>query len=165
MLLSKAVLFPILLSFSSTTVDGLEERDNSPCSDVHLFLARGNGEAYPGRVGALANAVCSGLPSCDAENIIFSSTQIYCNQAADGVTSGTQQIAAYSRRCPDSKLVLGGYSLGAQIVGDIVGGGGGTFYNCVERSNTGLSLGISPASKSEISRQTMIEKNLKKCLY
>lgn len=108
---------------------------------MHLFLARGNGEAYPGRVGAISDSVCNGLPSCDYENIDFVSTQDYCDQAADGASAGIAQIGAYSKRCPSSKLVLAGYSLGAQIVGDILGGGGGSFYNCVERGNGGLTVG------------------------
>lgn len=159
MFLSKAVIFPVLLTLSSATVDGLKERDNSVCTEVHLFLARGNGEAYPGRVGALANAVCNGLPSCDSENIIFDSSQSYCDQASDGVASGLSQIAAYSSRCPTSKLVIGGYSLGAQIVGDIVGGGGGSFYNCVERSNAGLSVGSGPGSHGKIPLDPIMKKD------
>jgi acetylxylan esterase len=166
MFLSTAILFPVLLPFSlAAAVGKLQERDGSSCSDVHVFMARGNGEAYPGRVGAIANTVCSGLPSCDSENILFVATESYCDQASDGVASGLSQVAAYASRCPHSKLVLAGYSLGAQIVGDILAGGGGSFYGCVERSNTGLSAGSSPGSQSEIARYSMIEKDLKKYLY
>ncbi|KAG9659789.1 alpha/beta-hydrolase, partial [Aureobasidium melanogenum] len=31
-------------------------------------------------------------------------------------------------RCPNTKLVISGYSQGAQVVGDIIGGGNGTFF-------------------------------------
>jgi acetylxylan esterase len=141
-----------LLPFSLAAVPKLKERADVTCSQVHLFLARGNGEAYPGRVGAIANTVCSGLPSCTAENILFDSSQGYCDQASDGVASGLSQIAAYSALCPDTKIVLGGYSLGAHIVGDILGGGGGDFYDCVEKTTSGLNPSSGPGSHSEIAQ-------------
>ncbi|KAG0652496.1 Acetylxylan esterase 2 [Hyphodiscus hymeniophilus] len=137
------ILLPVFLPVSFAAVTSVAKRQNS-CSDVHLFLARGNGEAYPGRVGDIANTVCDGLPSCDAENIQFVSTESYCDQASDGVSDGISQITSYASRCPDSKLVLAGYSLGAQIVGDILGGGGGSYYNCVERTTPGMSRASSP---------------------
>ena len=66
---------------------------------------------------------------------------------------------------PHSKLVLAGYSLGAQIVGDMLAGGGGGFYGCTERTNSGLSPYSSPGNQSEFTRDTMIEMNSKKFLY
>jgi acetylxylan esterase len=41
------------------------------CADVHMFLARGNNEPYPGRQGKLVSSVCNGLKSCDYEDIQF----------------------------------------------------------------------------------------------
>jgi acetylxylan esterase len=134
-----AILFPLLVPVSWAA-----------CTDVHLFLARGNGEGYPGRVGALYDSICNGLSSCDYENILFDSSQSYCAQASDGVSSGLSQIAAYASSCPDSKLVLGGYSLGAQIVGDILGGGGGSFYGCTDSTSSALSASSVAGSKSKI---------------
>jgi len=141
MFFSTAMLALLPVSVSMAAVIGLEERNS--CADVHLFLARGNGEEYPGRVGAIGDTACNGLPSCDYENIMFVSTQSYCAQAADGASAGIAQIGAYSKKCPNSKLVLAGYSLGAQIVGDILGGGGGNFYGCNEPGNGPLSVGSS----------------------
>jgi hypothetical protein len=148
MSLSKALFLPLLLPVALAAVANVEKRQTT-CSDVHLFLARGNGEAYPGRVGALSNTVCAGINSCSSENIEFDSSQAYCAQASEGVKNGVSQITAYATACPNSKLVLGGYSLGAQIAGDILGGGSGDFYGCAETTSNGLQRGSFPGSNSK----------------
>jgi hypothetical protein len=55
----------------------------------------------------------------------------YCKAVTEGVSNGRAQILAYNERCPDSKIVLSGFSQGGHVIGDIVSGGGGTFFqNC-----------------------------------
>lgn len=44
--------------------------------------------------------------------------------ATGGAASGVAQMTAYAERCPISNLVLSGYSQGANVAGDILGGGG-----------------------------------------
>jgi len=122
----------------------------SACTDTHIFLAKGNNEPYPGRQGTLVNAICSGLESCDYEDILYYNPvdAPFCDSVAQGVSDGIAQITAYNARCPDSKLVVSGYSQGAQIVGDILGGGGGTFFNgCVQPANAGLDINSAPGNK------------------
>lgn len=94
------------------------------CKDVHIFIARGWNEPYPGRQGALAGSICYGLDSCDYEDIQFYAGEdsVYCTAITEGATNGLAQMTAYAQNCPNSKLVLTGYSEGAQIVGDIMGG-------------------------------------------
>lgn len=63
----------------------------------------------------------------------------YCGAVEQGATNGAAQIKAYNKKCPDTKLVVSGYSQGAQVVGDILGGGGGVFFeNCVQKPNPAL---------------------------
>ncbi|KAG9949537.1 alpha/beta-hydrolase, partial [Aureobasidium melanogenum] len=124
----------IALAIAQTSVAApLEARQSNAteeCSQVHLFLAKGNNEPYPGRQGKLVNAVCDGLPSCDYENILFYNPveAPFCQSVDEGVANGIAQLNAYAARCPNTKLVVSGYSQGAQIVGDIIGGGNGTFF-------------------------------------
>lgn len=104
------------------------------CSDVHIFLGKGNNEPYPGRQGKLVSAICNGLSSCDYEDIQMQNmlSDEYCGAIAQGVTNGRAQIIAYNKRCPDSKIVVSGFSQGAQVVGDIFSGAGSTEFNgCV----------------------------------
>lgn len=48
-------------------------RQTDNCDDVHLFLARGTGEDYPGRQISIVNAVCNGTgdASCGYEDIQY----------------------------------------------------------------------------------------------
>src|ERR1700712_5457319 len=114
-------LLSCIILLAPTSSFPLRNRD-MPCKAVHLFLGRGAHESYPGRVGALNTAICRHYTSCSYEDIQFNSALDYCDAIATGASNGIAQIAAYARRCPASKLVLGGYSEGAHIVGDILGG-------------------------------------------
>jgi hypothetical protein len=125
-------------------------RADDPCDDVHIFLARGNNEPYPGRQSRLVMALCDGLSSCGYEDLIYSAlyTDLYCQTAYDGTIAGFTQMAAYADRCPKSKLILGGYSQGGQIATDILGGGGGTLFNgCVQPTTPALDRKSSPGNK------------------
>ncbi|KAJ3464386.1 hypothetical protein MRS44_009172 [Fusarium solani] len=139
---------PLVLA---ATAQGHAARDTD-CKDVHIFLAKGNNEPYPGRQGKLAGAICSGLDSCDYEDIQFYNPleAPYCGSVFEGAKNGIQQITAYNKKCPDSKLVVSGYSQGGHVVGDILGGGGGVFFqDCVQEPNKGLDPKTRPANKSK----------------
>lgn len=122
------------------------------CDDVHFFLARGNNEPYPGRQGMLVEATCDGLSKCGYEDLYFSAlfTDLYCQTAYDGTVAGHTQMTTYAEMCPNSKLILAGYSQGAQIATDIIGGGGGESFNgCVQPDTPPLDPTTSPGNKSE----------------
>ncbi|KAI4718255.1 alpha/beta-hydrolase [Aureobasidium sp. EXF-10727] len=126
----------------AASVPQLQARQ-SACSDVHVFLAKGNNEPYPGRQGKLVNAICDGLSSCDYEDILFYNPveSPYCASIEEGVANGIAQLNSYAARCPDSKLVISGYSQGSQIVGDIIGGGSGTFFqDCMTKPSPNLDV-------------------------
>jgi acetylxylan esterase len=156
--LSAILLLPSVL-VAAAVVGRLEERE-SACQAVHIFLARGNNEPYPGRQGVLQAAICSGLSSCDYEDIQFYNPleSIYCESVAEGAINGIAQITAYNKRCPDAQLVVSGYSQGAHVVGDILGGGGGTFFQgCVQKDNAPLDAATAPGNKSEYSQKRVPE--------
>ncbi|KAI1339847.1 Alpha/Beta hydrolase protein [Xylariaceae sp. FL0016] len=118
------------------------------CDDVHIFISRGSDEDYPGRQISIVDAVCADITSCGYEDIIYPATlDDYCDSVYAGVTNGTAQITAYSESCPDSILVMTGYSQGAQVVGDILGGGGGDFGDCIQPESPALSPDSAPGSK------------------
>lgn len=126
------------------------------CSDIRIFSVRGSDEPYPGRGGAMLGVICSlfestGL-SCDYEDVVYpaniSYSGIFCESAKIGVDAGQAQMTAYVQRCPDSRLVLTGYSQGAGIVGDILGGGGGSLFDCDQPSNPSLPRDAEPGSNS-----------------
>lgn len=111
------------------------------CDAVRLFLARGNNEPYPGRQGALVEAICDGVADCGYEDLIYSAlyTDLSCQTVYDGVLAAYDQLSAYACRCPDAKLMLLGYSEGGQIATDFLGGGGGTLFNgCLQPETPAL---------------------------
>ncbi|KAL1849970.1 hypothetical protein Plec18167_008329 [Paecilomyces lecythidis] len=127
------------MSQVSWTAEIAERAEN--CSSIHFFLARGTGEAYPGKVADIANGACAQLGgTCDYEDIIYpaytNDTTGFCMSIEAGVQNGTKQLTDYAERCPDSKLVLGGYSQGGQLVTDVLGGAGGFLWGDCEQSSS-----------------------------
>jgi hypothetical protein len=114
------------------------QRRSTDCDSVHLFLARGNNEAYPGRQAAIIEAICHGVANCGYEDLIYSAlyTDLSCQTAYNGVLAAYDQLSSYACRCPDAKLILLGYSQGAQIATDFLGGGGGTLFNGCKQPET-----------------------------
>ena len=143
-----------LLSLCWATTVGAQQDDDpcAVCDDVHIFLARGNNEPYPGRQGLLVEAICNGLASCGYEDLHYSAlyTDLSCQTTYDGSVAGHVQMTAYAEKCPDSKLILAGYSQGAQIAGDILGGGSGLSFNGCEQPETpAMDPNTSPGNKSQ----------------
>ncbi|TEA19415.1 Acetylxylan esterase 2 [Colletotrichum sidae] len=149
--LSAALALTLALPLASaSSVAARQSTGAAECRDVHVFLARGNNEPYPGRQGKLAAAICAGLDGCDYEDIRFWNPleAPYCRSVEEGAANGTAQVAAYNARCPDAKLVLSGYSQGGHVVGDMLGGGGGTFFqDCRQKGNAGLDASKAPGNK------------------
>lgn len=125
------------------------------CEDVHIFIAKGNNEPYPGRQGVLVDAICADLPSsvsCGYENIMYDNdlSDNYCTSVSQGDVNGKEQMTQYAANCPNAKLVLSGYSQGSNIVGDILGGGGGPFGHpqaCTIDEFTGINPYTSPGNQ------------------
>ncbi|KXS94292.1 hypothetical protein AC578_6797 [Pseudocercospora eumusae] len=117
------------------------------CTDVHVFIARGWNEPYPGRQGTLVGDICADLPglTCDYEDVVFDAASTdYCPSVLTGENNGLNQIQSYYARCPDTKLVVSGYSEGANIIGDILAGGTCGAFNALDQ-NSGASCNIAAA--------------------
>lgn len=116
-MIAPVVLALLPLALGSPVVPGpgsMDSRQTSDCDDVHIFLARGTGEDYPGRQISIVYAICNSTETatCGYEDVQYpaSFTPDYCTSEGLGVVHGTQQIAAYASQCPDAQLVLSGYS-------------------------------------------------------
>ncbi|KAK8052717.1 carbohydrate esterase family 5 protein [Apiospora saccharicola] len=95
---------------------------NAECTNVQVFVARGSLEEIPGRQGKLVDAVCGGMPAgttCGSTDIQYPATfDAYCKSVGSGVSFALRAVEAYAAACPDSKMVLTGYSQGAHLMGD-----------------------------------------------
>lgn len=152
-MLAKTLLStPLLAVAASAQVSSL--LSTSSCNDVQIFIARGSEEPYPGTQIAVVEQACAQLSSCGYTDITYPATfSDYCNSVETGRSSGVSQLTAYAQACPSSKLVLTGWSQGGQVVGDILGGGGGSLQSptetspCMQPYSNGLSTATAPGNQ------------------
>lgn len=112
-----AVAVPVLAGLASANPVGLEERQS--CPQVHIFGARettvpqGYGtsqglvnmvkQAYPGSTSeAIVYPACGGQAQCGGVS--------YDNSATQGTAAVVRAVTDFNRRCPNTKIVLIGYS-------------------------------------------------------
>jgi cutinase len=91
---------------------------SAACPAVEVVFARGRMES-PG-VGILGNAFISALRSKANKNIGVYAVQYPADNQVDvGANDMSAHIQSMMNNCPDTRLVLGGYSLGAAVT-DVV---------------------------------------------
>jgi cutinase len=98
-----------------------------PCPDVEVVFARGTGEA-PG-VGGVGQAFVDslrsqlGAKSVDvyAVNYLasseFDNREAFASTVVDGIRDAGAHVQATAANCPNTKIVLGGFSQGAVVAG------------------------------------------------
>jgi cutinase len=90
------------------------------CANVEVVFARGTFEA-PG-VGATGQAFVDALSArlpgktVDVYGVNYPASLSF-GQAADGVADASNRVQTIAASCPDTKIVLGGYSQGAAVAG------------------------------------------------
>ena len=91
---------------------------SAACSDVEVIFARGRLEpAGPGQIG---NAFISALRSKTGKNVSLYSVQYPADNQIDvGANDMSQRVQRTAADCPNTRIVLGGYSLGAAVT-DVV---------------------------------------------
>ena len=98
-----------------------------PCPDVDVVFARGTGEA-PG-VGGVGQAFVDALRAQAAGRTVgvypvnypagdnFGDRTAFAGTVVDGVRDAADHVQAVAANCPDTRIVLGGYSQGAVVAG------------------------------------------------
>ncbi|KAJ7622646.1 putative acetyl xylan esterase [Mycena polygramma] len=124
------------------------------CPQVHIFGARET--TVPpgyGTAGAVVTSIQGAFPGATAEAINYPACGgqascggvSYASSAVQGVAAVASQVNSFNTQCPNTVLVLVGYSQGGQIMDDAYCGGGDT--------NEGLSntaIPISAAAQKKI---------------
>jgi hypothetical protein len=134
------------LAFGALSLLASAQKLDAGCSDVVIFMARGNDAPYHDtRTTPFIDATCGKFTaqgtSCDYIDIQFDVTLggDYCAQVAEGARNGVSQITAFNAKCPNTHIVVNGYSEGAHVAGDVLGGPGGCTF---------VSTGIDPNSSA-----------------
>lgn len=98
------------------------------CADAHVITARGSTEAPgEGSTGALVTQIVNASDQTVSRAAVDYPATLtnYASSSAQGVSALTTQLTRQVRQCPDQKIVLTGFSQGAHVVLDVLGGGGG----------------------------------------
>lgn len=100
-------------------------RQTTCATGVHIIAARGSTEdPGEGKVQPLSALIEAGISGSDDVAVDYPADLIdYPISETEGVTNMLSQIQSYVAACPDANIVLAGFSQGAQIVGDVLGGG------------------------------------------
>lgn len=116
-LLVGALVASVLLIAPSIVGGGLPTA-SAACPAVEVIFARGRLEpAGPGQIG---NAFVSALRSKTGKNVSLYSVQYPADNQIDvGANDMSARIQSTAAGCPDTRIVLGGYSLGAAVT-DVV---------------------------------------------
>ncbi|OAN41738.1 cutinase family protein [Mycolicibacterium iranicum] len=98
-----------------------------PCPDVEVIFARGTSEA-PG-VGGVGQAFVDAVRAQAAPRSVgvyavnypagnnFDDRAVFAQTVIDGIRDAGNRVQTMSESCPDTRLVLGGYSQGAVVSG------------------------------------------------
>lgn len=120
-------------------------KTTAACNDVAIFMARGNNAVYhDDRTKPFIDATCGKFQaqghSCDYMDIVFDATlgADFCPTIQGGAVNGVNQITQYNARCPDTLIVVNGYSQGSVVVGAALSGGGADACD-VDPQTTGLN--------------------------
>jgi cutinase len=121
LLLAAAVLIAMAGLIAPTAVPGMTGAIPSAyaaCPQVEVVFARGRTE--PAGLGAIGNPFVSALRSKSDKNISSYAVRYPANTEVDiGANDMSAHVQSMMATCPDTRLVLGGYSLGAAVT-DVV---------------------------------------------
>jgi acetylxylan esterase len=111
--------------FGQATALPATAQASSCASGVHIIVARGTTEPQGQGLEAIAvQAILKRIPGSDAVSVVYPASFDIVPSEAAGVRNMTKLVEDYAAACPNSKMVLMGYSQGAQVTGDVVSGGG-----------------------------------------
>lgn len=117
-----SVLAPALAPTNSTLIPTA----SAACPDVEVVFARGRQES-PG-AGVIGNAFVSALRSKVNRNINLYAVRYPADTQVDiGANDMSAHVQSTINGCPDTRIVLGGYSLGAAVTDVVVAAPGPLF--------------------------------------
>src|SRR6478752_4310051 len=121
------ILATALLTTAAIVTGSAPSASAEPCPDVEIVFARGTGEA-PG-VGGVGQAFVDSLRSqLGAKSVAvyavnypasgdFADQMAFAGTVVDGIRDAGAHVQSTAANCPDTRIVLGGFSQGAVVAG------------------------------------------------
>ncbi|KAM0253490.1 hypothetical protein ACHAP5_000519 [Fusarium lateritium] len=91
---------------------------------AHIVAIRGSNEVQgPGEIGKIATKILERIPGSDMEALVYPALyEPYVESQTAGVTAMTQLVRDYAKNCPNTRMVILGYSQGAHVTMDVMCG-------------------------------------------
>ncbi|KAK5120601.1 carbohydrate esterase [Meristemomyces frigidus] len=122
-----------LLAGAGAFANPIELTERLSCPSIHIFGARET-TASPGygSAGTVVNEILNAYSGSTAEAIVYPAcggqtscgSVSYSSSATQGTTNVCNAVKTFATTCPSTKLVLVGYSQGAEIFDNALCGGG-----------------------------------------
>jgi cutinase len=121
-----AALLAATLVFAPVTTPALISKASASCPPVEVVFARGRQES-PG-AGVVGNAFVSALRSRVNRNVSLYAVRYPADTEVDvGANDMSAHVQSTINGCPDTRVVLGGYSLGAAVTDVVIAAPGPMF--------------------------------------
>jgi cutinase len=114
------VVVAVTASTLSFTMRAMPSASAQPCPDVEIVFARGTTE--PPGVGGIGQAFVDSLRSqlggrsLGVYAVNYPATRDFSNSATAGANDASAHVQSMAANCPNTRLVLGGYSQGAGVI-------------------------------------------------
>jgi len=116
------------LMATMTAPAGAVSQSGTGCAPASVLAARASTERQgEGTIASLVDDIQNSVNAGVTESaVVYPATlNNYANSAAQGDSAMKSELQTMVNNCPNEKIVIVGYSQGAQLVGDVLGGGGG----------------------------------------
>jgi hypothetical protein len=106
---------------ASVLASAIPSASADPCPDVQVVFARGTDD--PPGVGSTGQAFIDSLRprvranSLDVYAVNYPATHEWTSAGEDGIRDAGAHVVSMAHDCPNTKMVLGGYSQGAAVMG------------------------------------------------
>ncbi|KKY15921.1 putative acetyl xylan esterase [Diplodia seriata] len=131
----------LLLTSTAVTLAAPMESKRAACADIHVFGARETTvSAGFGSAGTVVDLILAAHPGATSEAIDYPAAggDSYGSSVQTGTKNVASQVESYVKACPESKIVMVGYSQGSQIMTNAFCDGGD--------ANQGISDTTAPIS-------------------
>ncbi|KAF5008508.1 hypothetical protein FDECE_5208 [Fusarium decemcellulare] len=137
------LLFSILAIFFVALASAVGATQCPP--GAHIIVVRGSLEPQgPGIMGDVARKILKRIPDSDMESLIYPALyEPYVPSQVAGVENMTQLVHDYSDRCPQTKMIILGYSQGAHVTMDVMCGASSDGFPKTVPQSTFISDNIS----------------------